>query len=127
MAVNKQAAQNLDLERFNIRKLSELEVRKHNRLYRFAALRSLNNSENLKRAWEKIKENIETSAKGSLGLYELNQHKSWFGEECLRPSDQRKRVEMQWLQDPNQSNIDNLDNVKHRGSRHFKNKKKCNI
>jgi hypothetical protein len=123
LAVNKKTAQNLDVWRFDVRKLSELEVRKHNGLYRFAALRNLNNSENLKGAWEKIKENIETSAKESLGLHEFNQHKSWFDEECLRPLDQRKRVKMQWLQDPNQSNIDHVDNVRHTASSYFRNKK----
>jgi len=27
---------------------------------------------------------------------------------------------MQWLQDPNQSNADNLNNVRHEASRHFR-------
>jgi len=31
---------------------------------------------------------------------------------------------MKWLQDPNQSNIDNLNNVRREDSRHFRNKKK---
>jgi len=31
---------------------------------------------------------------------------------------------MQWLQNPNQSNVDNLNNVRHEASRHFRNKKK---
>jgi hypothetical protein len=31
---------------------------------------------------------------------------------------------MQWLQDPNQSNEDNLNNVRREASRHFRNKKK---
>jgi tRNA A37 threonylcarbamoyladenosine dehydratase len=31
---------------------------------------------------------------------------------------------MQWLQDPNQSNVNNLNTVRHAASRHFKNKKK---
>jgi hypothetical protein len=31
---------------------------------------------------------------------------------------------MQWLQDPNQSHVDNLNIVKHEASRHFRNKKK---
>ena len=31
---------------------------------------------------------------------------------------------MQWLQEPNQSNIDNLNNVRHKDSRHFRNKMK---
>jgi hypothetical protein len=31
---------------------------------------------------------------------------------------------MQWLQDPNPSNVDNLDNARHEASRHSRNKKK---
>ena len=31
---------------------------------------------------------------------------------------------MKWLQDPNQSNINNLNNVRCEASRHFRNKKK---
>ena len=31
---------------------------------------------------------------------------------------------MQWLQDPDQSNVDNLNNVRREASRHFMNKKK---
>jgi hypothetical protein len=38
----------------------------------------------------KIKENIKTSAKESLGLHEIKQHKPWFDEECLGILDQRK-------------------------------------
>jgi hypothetical protein len=33
-------------------------------------LEILSDSEDIKKAWENIKENIETSAKESLGLYE---------------------------------------------------------
>jgi len=33
---------------------------------------------NINRSWENIKENITTSAKESLSLYELMQHKPWF-------------------------------------------------
>ena len=31
---------------------------------------------------------------------------------------------MQWLQDPNQSNVDNLKNLRGEDSRYFRNKKK---
>jgi len=31
---------------------------------------------------------------------------------------------MHWLQDPNQSNVDNLNNLRREASRHFRNKKK---
>jgi hypothetical protein len=32
---------------------------------------------------------------------------------------------MQWMQDPSQSNVDNLNNVRRDASRHFRNKKKA--
>jgi len=31
---------------------------------------------------------------------------------------------MQWLPNPNQSNVDNLNKVRHQANRHFRNKKK---
>ena len=31
---------------------------------------------------------------------------------------------MHWLQDPSQSNVDNLNNVRREANRHFKNEKK---
>jgi hypothetical protein len=37
---------------------------------------------------------------------------------------QRKQARMQWLQDANQSNSDNLNNVRHEASRHFRKKKR---
>jgi hypothetical protein len=38
--------------------------------------------------------------------------------------DKRKQAKIQWLQNPNQSNGDNLHNVRCEASRHFRNKKK---
>jgi len=32
---------------------------------------------------------------------------------------------MQWIHDPSQRNVDNLNNVSHAASRHFRNKKKA--
>jgi hypothetical protein len=43
---------------------------------------------------------------------------------CLRFLDHSKQAEMQWLQDPNQSSVDNLSNVRCETSRHFRNKNK---
>jgi len=60
-----------------------------------------------------------------MGLHELNQNKPWFDEECLGFLDQRKRAKMQWMQDPSQSNVDILNNVKREVSRHFRAKKKA--
>jgi hypothetical protein len=54
------------------------------------------------------------------------QHKQCFDEECLLGFflDQQKQVKMQWLQDQNQSNVDNLNNLRRGASRHFRNKNK---
>ena len=61
------------MERFNVRKLNELEVKKQYQseiTNRFAASENLNESEEISRVWENIKENIKTSANNSLGLYD---------------------------------------------------------
>jgi len=55
----------------------------------------------------------------------LKQHKPCFDEECLGFLDQRKQAKIQWMQDPSQSNIENLNNVRRDASRHFRNKKKA--
>jgi hypothetical protein len=123
LAVSEQAAQKFDVERFNLRKLNELKVRKQYQIEisnRFAALENLNVSEDTNRAWENIKDNTKTSAKESLNLYNLKQHKPRFNEESLHFLDQRTQ---QWLWLPNQSNVDNLNNVRCVASRQFRNKK----
>ena len=81
LAVSKQAAQNLDGEKFNLRKLKDLEVKKQYQIEitsRFAALGNISDDGDINRAWENIKENIKTSAKESLGLHEVKQHQPWF-------------------------------------------------
>jgi dsDNA-specific endonuclease/ATPase MutS2 len=87
-------------------------------------LENLHTDEAVNRAWENIKENIKTSAKDSLGLQELKQHRPWFDQECLGFLDQRKQAKMQWIQDPSRNNVDNLNNVRREASRHFRNKNK---
>ena len=65
MAVSKQVAQQFDVERFNLRKLSELDIGKQYHIKisnRFAALEYLNDTEDINGAWENIKKNIKTSA-----------------------------------------------------------------
>jgi len=103
LAENKKAAQKFEGERFNLRKLNELEVKEKYQIEitnRFAALENLDVEEGVNRAWENIKENIKTSAKESLGLHEWKQHKPWFDTECLDFLDKRKQAKMQWIQDP---------------------------
>ena len=126
LAVSKQATQKLDEEIFNLRKLKNLEVKKEYQIEitnRFSALGNISDDGDINRAWENIKENITTSAKESLGLHELKQHKPWFDEECLHFLDERKQAKLRWVQDPCQRNVDNLNNVRREASRHFRNKK----
>ena len=50
------------MERFNLWKLNELEVRKQYWIeitYRFAALVNLSDDDDINKAWENIKENIK--------------------------------------------------------------------
>jgi len=54
------------VERLNLGKLNELEVRKQYQIKiskRFLALENLSYSKDINRAWKNIKENIKTSAK----------------------------------------------------------------
>jgi hypothetical protein len=70
----------------NLRKLNELEVLKQYQIKisdRFVGLENLSVSEDIYRAFENIKKNIKTSAKESLSLFKMKQHKPWFDEECL--------------------------------------------
>jgi glycine betaine/choline ABC-type transport system substrate-binding protein len=55
LTISKQAAQKFDVERFNLRMLNELEVRKRYQIEisnRFAACENLNDIEDINRAWE---------------------------------------------------------------------------
>jgi len=115
------------VDRFSLRSLSKLEARKqyHIKISNwFAALGNLSDGKDINRAWENIKENIKTSAKESLGLQELKHRDPWCDEECLGFLDQRNHAKMRWLQDPQQSNLYNLKNVRREASKHFSNKKK---
>jgi hypothetical protein len=77
MAVSKDAAQNFYMERFNLRKLNKLEVKKQYEIEiskRFTVLEHLSGSEDINRAWGNIKENIKIAAKEGLVLYEFKLH-----------------------------------------------------
>jgi len=68
LAVSKQTAQKFDVEKFNLKTLSELDARKQYQIKisdRFTALWNLNDSKDINRAWENIKENIKTSPRES--------------------------------------------------------------
>jgi hypothetical protein len=121
LSERKQAAQKTDVDRFTL-KLSETEVRKQFQIElskRFAALENLNDGEDTNRAWKNIKEDKKFSAKVTLRLNGWKQHKPWFDEECSQVLGERKQANMQWLQDPSQSNLDNMNIATHEASRYF--------
>jgi hypothetical protein len=127
LAAGKDAAQNFYVERFNLKKLSEIDVTKQYQINisnKSAALENVNDSGEIYRVWESIKQNIKISAKESLGLSDRKQQKPCFDEKCLQFLDQRKQAKMQWLRNPNKSNVDNLNNVRSESTRHFRNNKR---
>jgi hypothetical protein len=125
LAVSKQTTQKFDMGRFNLKKLDEVEGKEQHRVeisHRFAALENLDDGVNINRAWKAIRENINISAKGSLGYHELKKHKPWFDEGCSKLLDQRKQAKFQWLQNPSKINGNNMNNIRLEASRHFRNK-----
>jgi hypothetical protein len=82
-------------------------------------LENLNDGEDINRDWENFKNNIKILGKESLRLYVSKQHEPWFDEEYY---DQRKQTNTQWLQNPNQSRVDNINNVRREALRHFRKK-----
>jgi hypothetical protein len=114
------------MERFNLKKLNEVEGKKQYRVKssnRFSALENLDNYVDINRAWETVRENINFSARESLGNA-FKKHKPRCDEGCSKLVDQRKQAKLQWFQDPSQINGDNLNNIRREASSHFRNKKR---
>jgi hypothetical protein len=66
------------MERFNLRKLNEVEGKEQYRVEisnTFEVLENLDTEVNVNKAWKTIRETIKISAKESLGYYELKKHK----------------------------------------------------
>jgi hypothetical protein len=98
------------MERFNLKKIHDVEGKEQFRVEvsnRFAVLEDLDTEVEINSAWETIRENIQISAKESLGYLELKKHKPWFDEGYSKLLDQRKQAKFQWLQDPSEINWDN--------------------
>jgi hypothetical protein len=93
LAVNKQRSHRFDMERFNLKKLNDVESKEQFRVEvsnRFAALQDLDTEVEINSTWETIRENIKFSAKESLGYFKLKKHKPWFDEGCSKLLDQKK-------------------------------------
>jgi hypothetical protein len=112
LSVSKRARQKFDLERFDLRKLDDVEVKEKYQVEisnRF--VQNLDESLDINNAWEGIRENIKTSAKHKLGYHTLKFNKPWFDDECSKLIDQRKQAKLQWLQNPRQISGNNLQPV----------------
>jgi hypothetical protein len=127
LPLSKQAAQKIDMDRFNVKKLNEGDVKEQYQVIirnKFAALENSENSGDINRAWDNIRESIKISAQESLGYCKPKHHKTLFDEECSELVDQRKQAKLQWLRDPSEANEDNLSDIRREASRHFRNKKR---
>jgi hypothetical protein len=83
------------MERFNLKKLSEVEGEERYRVEisnRFASLENLVTDLVDNKPWETIRENIKISARESIGYCELMQNKLWFDEGCSELLDQTKEA-----------------------------------
>jgi hypothetical protein len=115
------------MQRSNLKKLNKAENKQNFCVEvsnRSAALEDLDAEVEINSAWEIIREIIKMTAKESLGYFELKKHKPWFDEGCSRLLDQRKEAKLQWLHEPSEISGHNLNNVRRRASRYFRNKKR---
>jgi hypothetical protein len=80
ISVSKRERQKFDLERIDLKKLDDTEVKKKYKAgisNRFASLETLDESLVINNAWESIRENMKTSAKDNLGYQKLKHNKTW--------------------------------------------------
>jgi hypothetical protein len=73
LAVNKQWSHRFHTQRFNLKKLNEVESKEQYCFEisnRFASLEGLDAEVKINSAWETTRQNIKISAKESLGYYE---------------------------------------------------------
>jgi hypothetical protein len=78
LTVSKRATQKFDMERFNLKKLNEVEGKEEYQVKisnRFTALENLCDDGDTNRACETNRENIKISTKESLGYFKLKKHK----------------------------------------------------
>jgi hypothetical protein len=87
ISVSKRARQKFDLEKFDLKKLNDVEVKEEYQVEisnRFAALESLDERFDINNTWKSIRDNIKTLAKDNLGYHRLRHKKPWFGDECSK-------------------------------------------
>ena len=122
LAVSKLASQKFDGDRFNLRELNELEVKKQYQIEitsRFAALENLRDGEDINRAGR----TLNRITKHQLKRVRVCKNWNSINHDLIKNVwflDQRRQAKIQWVQDPNQNNVDNLYNVRRGASRNFR-------
>jgi hypothetical protein len=100
LAVSKQPVNKTDTVGINLKKLNEEEVKEKYQVTiknKFSPLKNLQDNGNINRAWHAIRENINISAKESIGHCEAKHHKPGSDEECSKLVDGRKQTKLQCL------------------------------
>jgi hypothetical protein len=100
LAVSKQRSHRFHMERFNLKKLNDVEGNEKYHVEvsnRFAAWEDLHTEVDISSAWETIRDNIKILVKDSLAYHELKKHKLWFDKECSELIEQRKQAKLQLL------------------------------
>jgi hypothetical protein len=100
-----------------VRKLNDIEVKEKYQVKisnRLAALENFDESSDINRGWESIRENIKTSAIENLGYHRLKHKKPCFQDKCSKLIDQHKYAKLNCLQNPSQINGDKVQNLKTR-------------
>jgi hypothetical protein len=120
LALSKQAAQKMDMDRFNLKKLTEGEFKEQ---YQVTITNNFAVLENLENNGDTIRQNIKISAKDRLRSCESQQHKPQFDEQYSKLVDRRKQAKLQWLQNTSKVNEDKLSNVREEDGRNFRNKR----
>jgi hypothetical protein len=74
LEVSKLAAQKIDTERFNVNKLNKRDVKEQYQV--------IEDSGDINKAWDSVRENIKISAQESLRYCGSKHRKPWFDDEC---------------------------------------------
>jgi predicted transcriptional regulator len=105
----------MDVDRFNLMKLNEGEVKEQYQVTiknRVSDMENLEDNGDINRVWEAMRENIKILPKSVSVIVKQSVIKTWCDEECSNLVDRRKQCKVQWLQDPSIGNEDNLGNVR---------------
>lgn len=107
LSVIKPAGQKFDMQRFDLKKLSEVEMREQQQFKisnRFAGLDNLRDSGDINTTWENIEENVKEVLNRAYAMNKCSTNHGLINK-CSKCVDKMKQAELQWLQDPSQIQI----------------------